>query len=165
MEQFSRRDLLQTLGAGTGAASGGWILDRRAAAGDSRSSCKPAAELRIPRWKRYVQVEDGQFLANALRSTEATGVRVGSGGFEDIRPNAAVTASAGSGPDNVAGCYDIVTPRCVRGGRRIAIGRAIGGCITDRGRTMNAEPLRGMRELARWQPGRLSTMEWICTTW
>jgi len=97
-------------------------------------------------------------------------VRVDSESFEDIRPTAAVAANAGSAPNIVIGCYDVVTRRRVRDGHVIAIGLALVAVgIAWRGRMINAErgeaPLQGTRRLARWESRRPSTMEWACTTW
>jgi multiple sugar transport system substrate-binding protein len=66
------------------------------------------AELRLLRWKRFVQGDEEQWRINSERFTQATGVRVriDSENFEDIRPKAAVAANVGSGPDIVFGWYD-----------------------------------------------------------
>ncbi len=151
MAEFSRRDALRALGAAGLAASSGALL-RPAHAVDLKYTAEKGAELRVLRWKRFVQGEEDQWLANTRKFTEATGVhvRVDSENFEDIRPKAAVAANVGSGPDIVlgwyddphlyadkvldltelaeylgvkyGGWYDIVRRYCVRDGRWIALG-------------------------------------------
>jgi len=151
MAEFSRRDALRALGAAGLAASSG-ALPRPAHAVDLKYTAEKGAELRVLRWKRFVQGEEDQWLANTRKFTEATGVhvRVDSENFEDIRPKAAVAANVGSGPDIVlgwyddphlyadkvldltelaeylgvkyGGWYDIVRRYCVRDGRWIALG-------------------------------------------
>src|SRR3546814_206956 len=66
------------------------------------------AELRVLRWRRFVQGEEDQWMANTKKFTEQTGVkvRVDHEGFENIRPKAAVAARVGSGPDVILGWYD-----------------------------------------------------------
>ena len=151
MAEFSRRDALKALGAAGLAATSGTLL-QPAAAADLKYAPEKGAELRVLRWKRFVQAEEDQFLANTRKFTELTGVnvRVDSENFEDIRPKAAVAANVGSGPDVVlgwyddphlyadklldlselaeylggkyGGWYDIVRRYCVRDGRWIALG-------------------------------------------
>ena len=157
MPNFSRRDALKVLGAATVAASGVPVLDRPAAAADLKYMPEPGAELRVLRWKRFVQGDEDQWMANTRKFTEVTGisVRVDSENFEDIRPKAAVAANVGSGPDIVmgwfddphlyadkvhdltdladylggkyGGWYDIVKRYCLRDGRWIAVGMGILG--------------------------------------
>ena len=64
-----------------------------------------SASLRVLRWKRFVQGEENQFMANTRKFTQVTAVpvRVDSENFEDIRPKAAVAANVGSGSDVVFG--------------------------------------------------------------
>jgi multiple sugar transport system substrate-binding protein len=107
MSEFSRRDALKALGAAGLAASGGSML-QSAGAADLKYTPEKGTELRVLRWKRFVQGEEDQFMANTRKFTEVTGVnvRVDSENFEDIRPKAAVAANVGSGPDIVLGWYD-----------------------------------------------------------
>jgi multiple sugar transport system substrate-binding protein len=151
MRRFGRRDALKTIGAAAIAgATGGAMLAGRAA--DLKYPSEKGAELRLLRWKRFVQGDEDQWLANTQRFIKATGVpvRVDSENFEDIRPKAAVAANVGSGPDIVlgwfddphqyadklldltelavyldaryGGWYDVVKRFCLRDGRWIAIG-------------------------------------------
>ena len=109
MAEFSRRDALKALSATALSASVGALIDRRAsAAQDLKYTPEKGAELRVLRWKRFVQGEEDQFLANTRKFSQVTGVnvRVDSENFEDIRPKAAVAANVGSGPDIVLGWYD-----------------------------------------------------------
>ena len=152
MTKMTRRGALKALSATTLAVTGGALFDRHAAAAELKYPPEKDAELRVLRWKRFVQGEEDQFMANTRKFTETTGVqvRVDSENFEDIRPKAAVAANVGSGPDIVlgwyddphlysdkvldltdladylgakyGGWYDVVRRYCVRDGRWIAIG-------------------------------------------
>src|SRR5690349_1969345 len=104
MGEFSRRAVLKALGA-AGLAASVDPLVRSADAADPKFVPEKGAELRLLRWKRFVQAEEDQFLANTRKFTELTGVavRVDSENFEDIRPKAAVAANVGNGPDIVMG--------------------------------------------------------------
>ena len=53
------------------------------------------------RWKRFVQGDEDQFLANTKRFTDRTGVevRIDAENWEEVRPKAAVAANVGAGPD------------------------------------------------------------------
>ena len=108
MPKITRRSALKALSATTLAAAGGTLLDREVAAADLRYPPEKGAALRLLRWKRFVQGEEDQFMANTRKFIETTGVqvRVDSENFEDIRPKAAVAANVGSGPDIVLGWYD-----------------------------------------------------------
>ena len=153
MAEFSRRDALKTLGGATLAAAGSGLLGKQAVqAADVGFTSEKGAELRVLRWKRFVQGDEDQWMANTRKFTETSGVkvRVDSENFEDIRPKSAVAANVGSGPDIVfgwyddphlyadkvvdvtdvaeylgskyGGWYDIVKRYCTRDGRWIAIG-------------------------------------------
>jgi len=106
MRDLTRRDILKS---GTAAAIGAAVaspvlLDAaRAWAADNQWQAEKGAELRLLRWKRFVQSEEVAFNAMVEAFTKATGVpvRVDSEGFEDLRPKSAVAASIGSGPDIV----------------------------------------------------------------
>jgi len=156
MIDHSRRNALRVLSAATAAAAGGTLVSRSPAA-DLKYTPEAGAELRVLRWKRFVQGDEDQWMANTRKFTELTGVnvRVDSENFEDIRPKAAVAANVGSGPDIVmgwfddphlyadkvhdltdladylggkyGGWYDIVKRYCLRDGRWIAIGMGILG--------------------------------------
>jgi multiple sugar transport system substrate-binding protein len=109
MSQFSRRDVLKAFGATALSAAAG-LPGAGAAAVPGHLSYKPeaGAQLRVLRWKRFVQGDEDQWMANTRKFTSLTGVavRVDSENFEDIRPKAAVAANIGSGPDIVMGWYD-----------------------------------------------------------
>jgi multiple sugar transport system substrate-binding protein len=156
MIDHSRRNALRVLSAATAAAAGGSLVSRSPAA-DLKYTPEAGAELRVLRWKRFVQGDEDQWMANTRKFTELTGVnvRVDSENFEDIRPKAAVAANVGSGPDIVmgwfddphlyadkvhdmtdladylggkyGGWYDIVKRYCLRDGRWIAVGMGILG--------------------------------------
>jgi multiple sugar transport system substrate-binding protein len=152
MTNYSRRHALRVLGAATVAAAGSPLVNRTAAAADLKYPPEAGAQLRVLRWKRFVQGDEEQWMANTRKFTEVTGVnvRVDSENFEDIRPKAAVAANVGSGPDIIlgwfddphqyadklmdlteladylgakyGGWYDIARRYCVRDGRWIAVG-------------------------------------------
>ena len=107
MTMLTRRDFLK---AGAAAVVAGPALVAAAkswAASAMKWEPEQGAELRVLRWKRFVQSEGEGFLAAMDAFTKATGVkiRVDSEGFEDLRPKAAVAASVGSGPDIIWGIH------------------------------------------------------------
>ncbi len=99
MTDFSRRDALKVLGAAGLAATGGPLVNAPAAAADLKYTPETGAELRVLRWKRFVQGDEEQWMANTRAFTERTGVsvRVDSENFEDIRPKAAVPPAWAAG--------------------------------------------------------------------
>ena len=105
MGEFSRRDTLKTLGAAAVVTAAPTLLlpSRAWAAYDVKP--EKGASIRMMRWRRFIQGDEDQWLANTARFTELTGVkvRVDNEGFEDIRPKAAMAANVGSGPDIVLG--------------------------------------------------------------
>jgi multiple sugar transport system substrate-binding protein len=107
--EYSRRDVLKALGATALSAAAG-LPGAGSAAVSTHLGYKPetGAELRVLRWKRFVQGDEDQWMANTGKFTRLTGVavRVDSENFADIRPKAAVAANIGSGPDIVMGWYD-----------------------------------------------------------
>jgi len=109
MPKYSRRDALRTLGASALAATSATLLGRPASAAyEARYPIESGAELRVLRWKRFVQGDEDLWMANTHKFTQLSGVpvRVDSENFEDIRPKAAVAANVGSGPDIVYGWFD-----------------------------------------------------------
>ena len=83
---------------------------RRRAAADVAAADVHAAEAARPRRaprcaccarRKFVQPDEDIFRANTKKFTEATGieVRVDFVGWEDMRPQTAVTANTGAGPD------------------------------------------------------------------
>ncbi|NYT85389.1 ABC transporter substrate-binding protein [Pollutimonas harenae] len=108
MTKQTRRDFLRSTAAV--AAVSAWGVPGSASAAGPTLEYKPeeGAELRVLRWRRFVQGEEDQWMANTKKFTEQTGVkvRVDHEGFENIRPKAAVAARVGSGPDVILGWYD-----------------------------------------------------------
>ncbi|HEU5284865.1 MAG TPA: carbohydrate ABC transporter substrate-binding protein, partial [Burkholderiales bacterium] len=108
MNRYTRR---QFLAAGTAAAAAGAVpallTSAPAPAAPVMFEPEKGATLRVLRWKRFVQGDEDQFLANTRRFTELTGVpvRVDSENFEELRPKAAVAANVGAGPDIII-CTD-----------------------------------------------------------
>ena len=108
MAEYSRRDTLKTIGAAVAisAVPGLWLPSRSHAAFDVTP--EKGANIRMMRWRRFIQGDEDQWLANTAKFTRLTGVnvRVDNEGFEDIRPKAAMAANVGSGPDIVLGWMD-----------------------------------------------------------
>jgi len=110
MQQFTRRDILKRTAAltvGAAVASPALVDAARAWAADSMWKPESGAQLRLLRWKRFVQSEEEAFQAAVDGFVKATGVpvRIDSEGFEDLRPKAAVAANIGSGPDIIWGIH------------------------------------------------------------
>jgi multiple sugar transport system substrate-binding protein len=106
---LTRRDTL-ALGAGALAATGLGARSARGAiaAADIAPPHQPAeggATLRVLRPSKFVDPDETIFRANTAAFTKATGipVRVDFVGWEDLRPQTAVTANTGAGPDIVMG--------------------------------------------------------------
>src|SRR5579872_349846 len=97
MTNVTRRDLLK---AGVAAAS---II-----ASPAFAEPEAGAQLRVLRWKQFVQGDIDLWTANTRKFTEMTGikVRVDTESWEDIRPKAAVAAQVGTGPDIIIGTLD-----------------------------------------------------------
>jgi len=99
MTSYNRRRFLQSATA-LGVA-GQFLRSDPAQSAVSKWEPEKGASLRLLRWKRFVQGDEEQFMANTRRFTELTGVevRVDSENFEEVRPKAAVAANVGAGPD------------------------------------------------------------------
>lgn len=108
MHDLSRRAAL-ALGAATlaGPALGQSAIPRRDVA-PPRLPPEPGASLRIIRPARFVEPDEVIFRRNAQAFQERFNipVRVDFVGWEDIRPQTAVVANTGSGPDIVIGWAD-----------------------------------------------------------
>jgi len=169
MTTFNRRRFLGTAGAATALEVTGQLLrSRPAQAAAPRWEPEKGASLRLLRWKRFVQGDEDQFMANTRRFTELTGVAVAvdSENFEEVRPKAAVAANVGAGPDIIIGTgedhlqypaqlldvtdvadylgqkyggwYDICRDYCVFQGRWVAIPTGAGGAAWVHRRSMLA---------------------------
>ena len=103
MTTFTRRRFLRTAGAAALSATAPLLPQRTARSAQPKWQPEKGANLRLLRWKRFVQGDEDQFLANTRRFTELTGVPVvvDSENFEEVRPKAAVAANVGAGPDIV----------------------------------------------------------------
>jgi multiple sugar transport system substrate-binding protein len=108
MPKITRRQFVQATGVAAAGVALGGALPRRAEAADLSYKPEKGARLRLLRWKRFVQGDEEQWLANTKRFTEKTGVevRIDNEGWEDVRPKAAVAANVGSGPDLILGWFD-----------------------------------------------------------
>ncbi len=110
MRNVVRRDALKALGAAALAASSGMTSGQRSlAASELRYPSEKGAQLKVLRWKRFVQAEEDVWLSNSRRFTEQSGVpvQVESVNSEDLRPKGAMAASVGTGPDIVMGPPDM----------------------------------------------------------
>jgi len=108
MSKMERRDILKaTAAVGTAATVGPliWVKDAQA---QWSNTPEKGAKLRVLRWKRFVQGDEDQYLANVKKFSEKYGieVRVDAEGWEDVRPKAAVAANTGAGPDIILGTND-----------------------------------------------------------
>ena len=101
MPMYSRRTALKTIAAGALAATGVPLSSASAATYDPKFPIEKGAQLRLLRWKRFVQGDEEVWLANTRKFTQLTGVNVtiDAENWEDLRPKAAVAANVGSGPD------------------------------------------------------------------
>jgi len=111
MHDITRRGL--GLGAGAFAATGllGRTTNSAVAVTDTPPPNLPiekGASLRILRPAKFVEPDEVIFRENTKKFAEATGtqVRVDFSGWEDLRPQTAVTANTGAGPDVVVGWTD-----------------------------------------------------------
>jgi len=104
MSKFARRDALKALSAAALSAAG-TALPRVSAAAENRSVIEKGAELKLLRWKRYVQGDEDLWMANTAKFTERTGVKVTVESIvgEELRAKGAMVASVGAGPDLVVG--------------------------------------------------------------
>jgi len=107
MRSLKRREFLKTSAGVAAAAAGPFIWVKDASAQWSNTPEK-GAKLRVLRWKRFVQGDEDQYMANVKKFSEKFGieVRVDAEGWEDVRPKAAVAANTGAGPDIILSTND-----------------------------------------------------------
>ena len=107
MTRITRRHFLRA-SAAAGAAFGAPMLARESMAQELSFQPEPGAKLRVLRWKRFVQGDEDQWLANTKKFTEKTGVEVtvDAENWEDVRLKAAVAANIGNGPDIILSTND-----------------------------------------------------------
>ncbi|MEN0077358.1 MAG: extracellular solute-binding protein [Paracraurococcus sp.] len=112
MHNFTRR---ATIGLGAAALAGQAMAQSAAPGGIPRADTPPfgakpeaGASLRVIRPARFVEPDETIFRANAQRFQDKFNVpvRVDFVGWEDIRPQTAVVANTGTGPDVVVGWSD-----------------------------------------------------------
>lgn len=108
MTDVSRRDLLKAGVAATAAVAGAGFATTARAQAAWTSTPEPGAELRVLRWKQFVQGDIDNWMATTKAFTEKTGikVRIDTESWEDVRPKAAVAANVGAGPDLIIGTND-----------------------------------------------------------
>ena len=184
MGRFSRRDFLRTTGAAAALGAASTVLQANpAAAADLHFEPEKGAKLRVLRWKRFVQGDEDQFLANTKRYTDRTGVevRIDAENWEEVRPKAAVAANVGAGSDIIiatdddpqqypqqlvdltdladylgqkyGGWYDVCRDFCTHEGRWIALPTGAGGGALVYRRSMLAAA--GFSEIPKDFPGFL----------
>jgi multiple sugar transport system substrate-binding protein len=152
MRSISRRE---TLKAVAGMAASGLLPARSNAAAAPAAPIEKGAQLRLLRWKRYVQGDEDSWMANTARFARSTGVKVLVESIvgEELRAKGAMAASVGAGPDILVGSpemphqysdkcvdltevaaylgqkyggwYDVCQRSCVRDGRWIAMSMAV----------------------------------------
>jgi len=103
--RFTRRDFLRTAGAAALGAAASLLEAPSQAADDPVFAPEKGAQLRVLRWKRFVQGDEDLWLENTRNFTARTGVEVtvDSENWEDLRPKAAIAANVGAGPDIIVG--------------------------------------------------------------
>ncbi len=103
------------LGLGVGAAAAAGLLGRGAHAAIPEANVtaptlavEKGASLRVLRPSKFVDPDEVIFRENTKKFSDATGVqvRIDFSGWEDLRPQTAVTANTGAGPDVVVGWTD-----------------------------------------------------------
>jgi len=104
MHPISRREALKAVAAAAVAASG-LVPSRGRAAAAPRAPIEKGAQLRLLRWKRYVQGDEDLWVANTAKFTQRTGVKVRMESIvgEELRAKGAMIASVGAGPDILVG--------------------------------------------------------------
>ena len=110
MQRITRRT---TLGLGAGLVTAGLIGGARAAVSVAevpplKLEVEKGASLRVLRPSKFVDPDQAIFNENSQRFAALHGinVRVDYAGWEDLRPQTAVTANTGAGPDVVVGWTD-----------------------------------------------------------
>ena len=110
MDRFTRRG---ALGMGAGLVTAGLIGRAEATIPEAAATApnlpvEKGAALRVLRPSKFVEPDEVVFNANSKRFAElhGIGVRVDYAGWEDLRPQTAVTANTGAGPDVVVGWTD-----------------------------------------------------------
>ena len=108
MSDLDRRKFLKGTSVAAGAAAAGPLLWPTMAQAQWNNQPEKGAKLRVLRWKRFVQGDEDQYMANVKKFIAATGieVRVDNEGWEDVRPKAAVAANTGAGPDIILSTND-----------------------------------------------------------
>jgi len=103
-----RKFLKTTAGVAAGAAAGTLFAPGIVHAQQWTNQPEKGAQLRVLRWKRFVQGDEDVYMSNVKKFTEKYGipVRVDHEGWEDVRPKAAVAANTGAGPDIILSTND-----------------------------------------------------------
>ncbi|HYL18346.1 MAG TPA: ABC transporter substrate-binding protein, partial [Burkholderiales bacterium] len=109
MTDVCRRSVLRAFGAALGSSVAAALHPQHGLAADLRYQPEKGAQLKLLRWKRFVQGDEDAFTANTRKFTEQTGVpvQIESINTEEVRPKGALAASVGAGPDMVMGFPDM----------------------------------------------------------
>ena len=105
----NRRKFLKTsAGVAAGAATGSLFAPAIVSAQNWSNQPEKGAQLRVLRWKRFVQGDEDTYMASVKKFSDKYGipVRVDHEGWEDVRPKAAVAANTGAGPDIILSTND-----------------------------------------------------------
>ena len=118
MTDVRRRSVLRAFGAALGSGVAAALHPQPGLAADLRYAPEKGAQLKLLRWKRFVQGDEDAFAANTRKFTEQTGVpvQIESVNSEEVRPKGALAASVGTGPDMIMGYPDmpqLYPDRCV----------------------------------------------------
>lgn len=108
-KSFTRRDILKTGAALTGAGALNLTLWAQAWAQASPFKPEKGAAIQVLRWKRFVQSEEDSFMALVAAFAKATGVdvKVIHESLDDVQPKASVAANTNQGPDMFWGLYSL----------------------------------------------------------
>jgi len=108
MSDIKRRKFLKTSAAVAAGAAVGPLIWVKDASAQWSNAPEKGAKLRVLRWKRFVQGDEDQYLANVKKFSEKYGIEVrdDAEGWEDVRPKAAVAANTGAGPDIILSTND-----------------------------------------------------------
>jgi ABC-type glycerol-3-phosphate transport system substrate-binding protein len=161
MRNVVRRKALKALAAAAVAASG--LAPARAAA-EPRAPIERGAQLKLLRWKRYVQGDEDLWMANTARFTQRTGVRVQVESIvgEELRAKGAMVASVGAGPDILVGSPEMphqYSEKCVDLTEVAGyLGQKYGGWYAAR------EYLRFMLEREQYEAWQQASLGYMCQT-
>ena len=109
MPTFTRRDALKMLGTSALCGAAAVTTSQPNAAQELRYPTEKGANLKVLRWKSFVQAAEDQFQLNTRTFIERSGVNVSveSVALPDVPAKAALAAHVNAGPDIGFGLYDL----------------------------------------------------------